>query len=50
MGGADIDIRLGRHSSVTDGMRSLEANQPVLVGYSVGVAEIFDQFECMAYR
>ena len=47
---ADVDIRFGRHARMADAVRALELAQVVLLGDASGVAEILDQFECIAHR
>ena len=46
----DVDVGLGRHAHVADGVRALEGLQLVLVGDLLGVAQVLDDLERVADR
>ncbi len=50
MGGADVDIRLGRHARVADAVGALELVQGVLVGDAGRIAQVLDELERVAHR
>ena len=47
---ADVDVGLGRHAGVADGVGADEAVQVVLVGHARGIAQVLDQLEAEADR
>ena len=49
MGRADVDVRFGRHAGVADGVGTDETAQGILSGDLIGIAEVLDQLEAMAY-
>jgi hypothetical protein len=46
----DVDVRLGRHPDVADGVRALELPEPVLVGDALGVTEVLHDLERLPER
>ena len=50
VGARDVDVRLGRHAHVADGVGAGEVGQVVLVRHRLGVAQVLHDLERVAQR